>query len=382
MDFSVSLEQREICNAIINFADKELNDDVINRDKNQTFDRTLWQKCGDMGLTGLAIGSEHGGMEYDAVTTAMALEAFGYGCHDSGLVFSTCAHLLACSIPIWKHGNETQKSEILPRLCSGEYIAVNAMTEAGTGSNPFSMTSSAKAVDGGYIINGTKIFSTNGPVADVALVYAMTDKEKGFHGGISAFLVKKGTPGFEVGQKFEKMGLRTSPIGELVFNDVFVSNEDVVGNIGGGARIFSESMDWERACLVAAHVGTMRRLLEGAIDYARNRKQGGQSIGKNQAVSHRLATMRTRIEASRLMAYSAAWSLENSSMSSMSASMTKLFVSEAYQKTTADNLQIYGGNGFMVEYEHERYVRDAAGSTIYSGTSDIQRNIIAGWLGL
>ncbi len=382
MDFSISSEQREICNAINHFAKKELNDDVITRDKNQTFDRTLWKKCGDMGLTGLTIENDFGGMGYDAVTTTMAIEALGYGCQDSGLVFSICAHLLACTIPVWKHGNVMQKSEILPKLCSGEYIAVNAMTEAGTGSNPFSMTATAEAVDGGYLLNGSKIFSTNGPVADIALVYAMTDKEKGFHGGITEFLVKKDFPGFEVGQKFEKMGLRTSPISELVFNDVFVPSDYVVGHVGGGARIFSESMDWERACLVAAHVGTMRRLLEGAIDYARNRVQGGQAIGKNQAVSHRIATMRTRIEASRLMALSAAWSLENSAMASMNASMTKLFVSEAYQKTAADNLQIYGGNGFMVEYEHERYVRDATGSTIYSGTSDIQRNIIAGWLGV
>ncbi|GAC22069.1 acyl-CoA dehydrogenase family protein [Paraglaciecola arctica] len=382
MDFSVSSEQREIIEAIKRFATRELNQDVISRDKDQIFDRKLWDKCGEMGLTGLAIDSEYGGMGYDAVTTSMALEAFGYGCHDNGLVFSVCAHLLACTVPINKHGSQKQKNEILPDLCSGKYIAVNAMTEPDTGSNPFAMKSTAKAVEGGYLLNGTKIFSTNGPIADIALVYAMTDKDKGFHGGISAFLVKSDTPGFEVGQKFEKMGLRTSPIGELVFNDVFVPADAMLGAVGGGARIFSESMDWERACLVSAHVGTMQRLLEGAISYARTRVQGGQAIGKNQAVSHRLASMRTRIEASRLMALSAAWALENSRMASINASMTKLFISEAYQQTAMDNLQIYGGNGFMVECEHERYVRDSTGCTIYSGTSDIQRNIIAGWLGL
>lgn len=382
MDFSISPEQKEICDAITHFAESELNKDLIDRDKNQVFDRKLWDQCGDMGLTGLAVDPEFGGMGYDAVTTSMALEALGYGCHDSGLVFSICAHLLACVIPISKHGSDMQKTEILPDLCSGKYIAVNAMTEPGTGSSPFSMKSTAKAVDGGYLLNGTKIFSTNGPIADMAVVYALTDKDKGFHGGISAFIVKTDTPGFEVGQKFEKMGLRTSPIGELIFNDVFVSSDHVLGEVGGGARIFSESMDWERACLVSAHVGTMRRLIEKAVDYARTRVQGGIAIGKNQAVSHRLASMRTNLEASRLMALSGAWSLDNTRFSSLNASMTKLFVSETYQKVTAENLQIYGGNGFMVECEHERYVRDATGSTIYSGTSDIQRNIIAGWMGL
>jgi alkylation response protein AidB-like acyl-CoA dehydrogenase len=382
MDFSISVQQTEICEAINAFATKTLNKDMIARDKQQLFSRELWQKCGDMGLTGLAVDSQFGGMGYDAITTAMALQALGYACHDSGLTFSICAHLLACAVPLCKHGSAMQQQDILPALCSGQLIAVNAMTEAGTGSSPFAMSTSARAVDGGYLLNGTKIFSTNGPVADIALVYALTDKEKRFHGGITAFLVRKGSPGYQVGQTFEKMGLRTSPIGELVFDDVFVPNDHVVGSVGGGASIFSESMDWERACLVSCHVGTMQRLLEGAVDYARTRSQGGQVIGKNQAVSHRLASMRTNIEASRLMALSAAWSLQNSPWASMNAAMTKLFVSEAYQQAAADNLQIYGGNGFMVEYGHERVVRDATASTIYSGTSDIQRNIIAGWLGL
>jgi hypothetical protein len=243
MDFSLSEEQRILRDSIIRFSEAELNQDVQLRDQSHFFDRELWQKCASMGLQGLPVDSEYGGSAVDPITTAVALEALGYGCHDSGLNFSICAYLLACVIPIWKHGSEQQKKEFLPRLCDGSWIAVNAMTETETGSDSFSMKSRANKCDGGFILNGTKTFCSNGPIADVALVYAMTDAEKGYHGGVSAFLVTRDSPGFDPGQRFEKMGLRTSPIGELVFNDVFVPEQHVLGGIGGGSTLFTESMD-------------------------------------------------------------------------------------------------------------------------------------------
>ena len=249
MNFDLSEEQNILRDSIVRFAQGELNGDIQNRDRQHEFRRDLWEKCASLGLQGLPVPEEYGGSGVDPLTTAVALEALGYGCKDSGLNFSICAHLLACVIPVWKHGTQEQKKQFLPGLCDGSLIAVNAMTEAETGSDSFSMRTTATPCDGGYRISGAKTFCSNGPIADVAIVYAITDKEKGYYGGVSAFIVEKGTPGFEPGQRFEKMGLRTSPISELVFDDVFVPEDAVLGGLGGGSVIFTESMDWERALL-------------------------------------------------------------------------------------------------------------------------------------
>jgi alkylation response protein AidB-like acyl-CoA dehydrogenase len=335
-----------------------------------------------MGIQGLPVPEEYGGGGADPLTTAVALEAFGYGCHDGGLVFGICAHILACVVPIWKHGTEDQKRRYLPGLCDGSLIAVNGITEPGSGSDAFAMQTRAERRDGGFVLNGTKTFSSNGPVADLAVVYAVTDPGKGYHGGITGFLVERDTPGFTPGQKFEKMGLRTCSIGELVLEDVFVPEENVLGGVGGGAPIFAQSMDWERALLVATHVGKMQRLLEQAITYARERKASGRPIGQFQAVAHRIADMKVRIEAARLLTYQAASKLDRDRKVSLDASIAKLFASEAFVETALDTIRTLGGYGFMAEYEAERAMRDAVGGTLYSGTNDIQRNIIARWLGL
>ena len=226
------------------------------------------------------------------------------------------------------------------------------------------------------------MFCSNGPVADLAVVYAMTDKTKGYHGGITAFLIPTDAPGFRVGQVFEKMGSRTSPISELVLDNVFVPKRNVIGKPGGGGPIFAESMDWERALLGACHLGSMQRLLEGSIRYARTRKQFGQLIGKNQAVSHKIADMKVRLEAARWLVLRAASSLDASREVGLHAAIAKLHASEAFVETARDSIQLMGGYGYMVESEVERTMRDALGSTIYSGTSEMQRNIIARWLGL
>jgi hypothetical protein len=382
MDFSLTEDQKALRKEIVRFAQRELNPGAEERDRRQEFPRGLWLKCGEMGLQGLPVPAEYGGLGLDPLSTAIALEALGYGCHDSGLVFSICAHLLACVVPVWKHGSETMKRSYLPGLCNGTLIAVNAMSEPGSGSDAFAMATRARPDGAGFRITGTKTFSSNGPVADVALVFAMTDPAKGFHGGVTAFLVDKRENGFAVGQTFEKMGLRTAPIGELVFEDVYVPAEAVVGGVGTGASHFVEAMDWERICLFATHVGAMERLLEKSVEYARTRRQFGQPIGKFQAVSHRIADMKVQLEAARLLVYRSAWSLDRKKNVSMDASITKLFVSESLVRTALGTVQVFGGYGFMAEYQVERALRDAIGSTLYSGTSEIQRNIIARWLGL
>ncbi len=312
----------------------------------------------------------------------MVLEALGYGCRDSGLVFSLCAHLLACVVPVWRHGSEAQKQRYLPGLCDGSMIGAHAITEPGSGSDTFAMRTRAEPDGDGWRINGSKTFISNGPIADVAVVFAVTDPDKGFHGGLTAFLVERGMPGFSSGQKFEKLGLRTSPVGELVFEELRVPAEAVLGRVGGGAAVFATAMDWERCLLVASHIGTMERLLETSIAYARTRQQFGQAIGKFQAVAHKIADMKVQLEASRLLTYRAAWRLDHLRNASLDAAMAKLATSESLLRASLDAVQIHGGYGYMVEYEVERALRDAVGSTLYSGTSEMQRNIIARWLGL
>jgi alkylation response protein AidB-like acyl-CoA dehydrogenase len=382
MDFSFTEEQQSLRQNIIRFAQEKLNEAVVERDREQRFSRELWRKCGEIGLQGLPVPEEYGGSGLDALSSAIALEAFGYGCHDGGLVFSLCAHLLSCVVPLWQYGNEEQKQRYLPGLCNGTLIGVHAMTEPGSGSDAFGLRTKAEPDDTGFRINGTKTFISNAPIADLVIVFAMTDSNKGYYGGVTAFLVENGTPGFVVSQKFEKMGLRTSPIGELVFEDVHVPAEAVLGGVGAGSTLFTQAMDWERICLFAGHIGTMERLLEQSIAYARTRAQFGQPIGKFQAISHRIVDMKVQIEAARLLTYRAAWRLGRVKNVSVDASMAKLFVSESLVKAALDTVQIHGGYGYMTEYELERALRDAVGSTIYSGTSEIQRNIIARWLGL
>ncbi len=382
MDFSFSEEQKQLRSQIVEFCQGELNQGVSERDHTQTFPHELWRKCGEMGLQGLPVPEEYGGVGLDPLSTAVALEAFGYGCHDGGLIFAVCAHLLACVVPIWKHGDEEQKRRYLPELSDGRLIAVNAMTEPETGSDAFAMAARAVPDGDGFRISGRKTFASNGPVADVALVYAVVEKSEGGKGGLTGFLVEKGTPGFQVGQTFEKMGLRTAKIGELVFEESWVPKSAVIGGVGGGATVFSQSMDWERALLVATHLGTMQRILEAAVQYARIRKAFGKPIGKFQAVSHRLVDMRVQLEAARLLTYKAASQLEVSREVQMDSAIAKLYVSEAFIANALDTVRTFGGYGFMKEYEVERTLRDAIGGVLYSGTSDMQRNVIAGWLGL
>ena len=382
MDFSLSEEQRILRDEIRKFARAELNGDVSERDREQTFSPELWKKCADMGLHGLPVPEEFGGGGLDSLSTAIALEALGYGCEDSGLVFSVCAQLLSCVIPIAKFGTPEQKRRYLPRLCDGSLIAANGMTEPDSGSDAFALRTRAVPDGDGFKIDGTKMFISNGPVAGLALVFAMTDAQKGYHGGITAFLVDSDTPGYRSTQKFEKMGLRTSPIGELVFEDMRVPASAVLGGVGGGSGLFVHSMEWERTCLFASHVGTLERLFEKAVQYSRGRKQYGKTISKFQGVSHKIADMKINLEAARLLVYRAAWLLERSKTVSLDASIAKVFVSESLVKTALDTVQVFGGYGFFTEYQVERALRDAVGSKLYSGTNEVQRNIIAGWLGL
>lgn len=382
MDFSLSEEQKTLRSSIIKFAQQELNGDVVSRDRNKTFSKELWRKCAEFGIQGLPADPVYGGKGVDALTCAMGLEAFGYGCRDGGLVFSVCAHILACIVPISKHGTEEQKQRYLPGLCNGSLIGMHAISEPNAGSDPFAMETRAEPDGKGWRINGSKAFVSNGPIGDLAIVFAMTEPQKGFHGGATAFIIEKGTPGFSHGKQFEKLGLHTAQVSELFMEDVYVPETAVLGAVGGSSSVFATAMDWERILLVASHVGAIERLLETSVSYARKRTQFGQAIGKFQAVSHKIADMKVQLEAARLLTYATAWRLDHTKNVAMEAAITKLFVSESLVKASLDTVQIHGGYGYMADYEVERALRDAIGSRIYSGTSEMQRNIIARWLGL
>ena len=381
MDFSWTEEQLKFKNAVIGFAQKELNEGLIDRDRQGELARENWKKCAQMGILGLAIPEEYGGSGTDILTTMLVMEGLGYGCRDNGLIFAMNAQMWSVQHPILTFGTEPQKQKYLPGFCSGELIGAHGMSEPDSGSDAYSLHTRAERISKGYLLNGTKTFVTNAPVADVSLVFATVNPAKG-RGGVTAFLVDKGTPGFKVSRNIEKMGLRTSPMGELILEDCVVPAESRLGPEGAGAAIFNGSMEWERSCILGSHVGAMERQLEECIRYARERSQFGQKIGKFQSVANRIAEMKVRLETARLLLYQVAWLNQNGKPAIMEAAMAKLYLSECFVNSSLDAIRTYGGYGYMTELEVERDLRDSIGGLLYSGTSDIQRVIIARWLGL
>ena len=381
MDFSWSEEQLALRSSIISFAKKELNDSLIEQDRDEAFNWEGWKKCAAMGLHGLPVPQEYGGQGADILTTACALEALGYGCRDNGLIFSINAHMWSAEIPFLRFGNETQKRRYLPKLVSGQWVGVHAMSEPMSGSDAFSLKSRAERKGDRYVINGSKTFITNAQIADVLIVFANLDPARGA-AGITGFIVEKGTPGLTVSKKLHKMGLRTSPMAELALVDCEVPAENVLGKEGAGTAIFTVSMEWERICILASQLGAMQRLLETCVKYARERKQFGQAIGKFPAIAHKVAEMDIRLETARLVLYRAAWLKKQGKHPLREAAIAKAYVSEAFIQTCMDAIQIHGGYGYMTEYEIERELRDAIAGKIYSGTTEIQKMIIAGLHGL
>ncbi|HUY15072.1 MAG TPA: acyl-CoA dehydrogenase family protein [Terriglobia bacterium] len=381
MDFAWTEEQNAFRQSVIKFARQELNNNLIERDRQEEFSREAWNKCAEFGIHGLPIPAQYGGGGSDILTTVCALEALGYGCRDNGLVFSINAHMWSAEIPILNHGTETQKQHYLPKLVSGEWIGIQGMTEPMSGSDAYSLRTRAEKRGDRYILNGSKTFISNAPVADVFIIFANLDPEMK-SAGVTAFLVDKGTPGLAVSRKLEKMGLRTSPIAELAITDCEIPVENLVGKEYGGQAVFTSAMEWERICILANHLGLMQRLLETSARYAAERQQFGQPIGKFPAVANRIAEMDIRLETSRLVLYKAAWLKKIGKHPLREASIAKAYVSEACVQTCLDAIKIHGGYGYMTEYEIERDLRDAIGSTIYSGTSDIHKMIIAALQGL
>ncbi|MFT4664331.1 MAG: alkylation response protein AidB-like acyl-CoA dehydrogenase [Polaribacter sp.] len=382
MNFEYNDKQKALWTEMVDFATENLNQEVEERDRAERFDRHLWEKCGAIGLPGLMVSKEFGGRGLDPLSMVIALEALGYGCRDNGLSFAIGAHLLACVFPIWKFGSKEQQGKHLPNLCNGTWIAANAITETNSGSDVFVMETVAELVGDTYQLNGEKNYCSNAPVADVALVYAATDQEKGAMGGITGFILEKEKQQFSTGEAVEKMGLRSCLMSKVLLNDITCSPEAVLGKPGGGMRQFSESMTWERIGLSAIHMGTVQRLLEQTIAYAKERKLSGQAISKHQSIAHQLVEVKVQLEAARNLVYKAAWKLSEGKTANEAASIAKLYASEMYKKQTMHLLQIHGAIGYINNSDIERSIRDAAAATLYSGTSEIQKNIIARYLKL
>jgi alkylation response protein AidB-like acyl-CoA dehydrogenase len=381
VDFDLTPEQLAFRDAVVEFARSELQPHLRDRDEAEAFPRDLWSRCGDFGLPGLTVAPEHGGQGADPLTTVIALEALGYGCGDNGLIFSLGAHLWSCVTPIERFGTPEQKARYLPGLCDGRLIGVQAMTEPDSGSDAFALTTTVRDDGDTVVLNGTKTFITNAPFADVFVVFVSSDPSKGWS-ALSAYVVERDAPGLSISMPFQKMGLRTSPMGEVHFDDCRVPATNLLAREGAGMAVFNHSMDWERACILAGAVGTMQRQVEACVAYANQRQQGGQAIGKYQAVAHRIVDMKVRVEAARLLLYHTAWLKSQGRRSEMESSIVKLFLSESWVQSSLDQLQVHGAFGYMRESELERDVRDALAGRIYSGTSDIQRNMIARRLGL
>jgi len=376
MDFAWSAEEEEMRAAIVELSKSQLNEGLAERDERGELNRAGWQACAEFGIQGLAIPQAYGGMGMNALTTVGVLESLGYGCKDNGLAFSINAHMWTASQPVLDFGNDEQKRRYLPGLCNGKLIGGNAMTEPSAGSDAYSLSTTAVLRGDHYVLNGNKVFVTNGTVADVIVVYATVDKSQGRQ-GLTAFLVDKGSKGLTVSKPVDKMGIRTSPMGELFFEDCEVPVENRLGKEGDGVGLFTHSMTWERGCILASAVGAMERLLETCVRYCKTRKQFGQAIGKHQMIATKLVDMKLRVETSRALLYKAAWLRDRGRSIFLEAAMAKLHISESWVQCAQDALQIHGGYGYMKEYGIERELRDALGSRIYSGTSEIQRLIVA-----
>ncbi|NEQ86155.1 MAG: acyl-CoA dehydrogenase [Moorea sp. SIO2I5] len=381
MDFAWNSQQIAFKKKVIRFVQQSLISDLIKQDKEEIFNRDGWQKCCDFGIHGWPIPFRYGGQELDILTIACALQGLGYGCKDNGLIFGMNAHIWAGEMPLLTFGSEEQKEKYLPLLCREGWIASHAASEPQAGSDIYSLKTTAQKDGDKYILNGHKHYVTNGTVANLFIIFANVDPSLGKE-GLTAFIIEKDTPGLVVQKTTSTMGVRTAQVAELKLENCEVSASHRLGKEGAGLAIFNHSMEWERGFILASAVGTMERLLEQSIRYARTHKQFGQAIGKFQLVANKLVDMKLRLESAKAHLYKVAWMKEHQKMALMEASMANLYISEAWVKSALEAIEVHGAYGYLTKTELERELRDAIGSKFYSGTSEIQRVVIGKFLGL
>lgn len=381
MDFSLTDEQIRWRDEVIAFAKREFREPLVDADHASTLDGDGWQKIAEAGILGAAFPERYGGRGLDDVTAVVMLEALGYGCRDNGLTYAVNSQIWSVQLPLLEFGTDEQKDTWLPQLIGGQVVGAFAMTEPSSGSDAYSLRSTAERVDDGYVLNGGKSYVTLGPICDVAIVFASTDPDRG-QWGISAFVVDSSTSGFHRPGTTTKMGLRTAPIGEIVLDDCFVPGSALLGREGSGASIFNHVIEWERGLLLASQVGAMARQLDDTIEYVRTREQFGQPVGKFQSVSNRIADMRLRLELARMILYKVAWLKQTGQSASIESAMAKMYLAESFVESSVAAIRNHGAVGYLTDFEVERELRDGIGGLIYSGTTDIQRVIVARLLGL
>ncbi len=375
MDFSWTSEQNHLRNEVIEFAQKELNKGVPEDEQKNIFPREKWKKCADLGVLSWPFEKEFGGKGFDILTTVYLLEGLGYGSNDNGLPFSLNSQLWSTMAAINKFGNKHQKEKFLKRLCIGA-IGAFGITELDSGSDCYNMSTTAVKKEGGYLLNGEKHYITLAPECEIAVVFASTNQKLG-KWGITAFIVERGMEGFTTSKVRDKVGMRTTPMGNLYLKNCFVPEENRLGKEGSGLSLFASAMESERGYIFASQIGRLEKQLEISIAYANERKAFGSSIGSFQSISNRIANMKLRLETSKMHLYKVAYLDSINAPLISEAAMAKLYISEAFVESSLDFIRIHGAKGIVTEYEIERDLRDGLGGLIYSGTSDIQRNIIA-----
>ena len=374
MDFELSEEHQFAYESALVFGQKEIRPRIAEMERDDAFPAGLWHKLGEQGFTGLAIPEEYGGSGGDIMMAAVVASALGRA--SISIAISYFAHLNLCAHNILRNGTERQLAQYLPGLASASTIGALALTEPDAGSDAMGIRTTARPVNGGYLINGSKVFITNGPIADVMVVYAKTNLEAGSR-GITAFIFETKTPGFRVARKLSKVGLHGSPTGELVFEDAFVPEANVLGKVNEGYKIVMSGLDIERAFYAVIGVGTIEEALHLSLKYAQEREQFGQPIASFQLIQAKIADMYTDLEAARQVAHRAIWLAQQELRVSKETAAALLFVSRAASRAANEALQIHGGWGYLTDFDVERLWRDARLGEIGAGTNEIRQLLIA-----
>ncbi len=374
MNFELNKRQNLFRQMIREFADKEVKPIAAEVDETESFPLENVVKMGKLGIMGIPIPAKYGGAGGDNIMYSIAVEELSRVCGTTGVIVS--AHTSLCVAPIYEFGNEEQKNKYLPKLCSGEWIGAFGLTEPNAGTDASAQQTTAVETEEGYLLNGNKIFITNAGYAHVYIVFAMTDKSVGVK-GISTFIVEKDTPGFSIGKKELKLGIRGSATCELIFENCIIPKENLLGKIGGGFSIAMKTLDGGRIGIAAQALGIAQGALDETVKYTKERKQFGRTISQFQNTQFQMADLYTKTEASRLLVRSAAYKKDSGEQYACDAAMAKLFASETAMEVTTKAVQFHGGYGYTREYPVERMMRDAKITEIYEGTSEVQRMVIA-----
>ncbi|MBB6445544.1 acyl-CoA dehydrogenase [Bacillus benzoevorans] len=374
MNFKLSEEHEMIRKMVRDFAENEVAPTAAERDEAERFDREIFTKMAELGLMGIPWPEEYGGIGSDFLAYCITVEELARVCASTAVTLS--AHTSLAGWPVYKFGTEEQKQKYLKPMALGEKLGAYGLTEPGSGSDAGGMKTTARLEGDHYVLNGAKIFITNGGEADIYIVFAVTDPDmKGK--GTTAFIVEKDFPGFSVGKKEKKMGIRSSPTTEIIFDNCHVPAENVLGEVGQGFKIAMMTLDGGRNGIAAQAVGIAQGALDAAVDYAKERVQFGKPIAAQQGIGFKLADMATSVEAARLLTYQAAWLESEGLPYGKESAMSKLFAGDAAMKVTTEAVQIFGGYGYTKEYPVERFMRDAKITQIYEGTQEIQRLVIS-----